>query len=53
MTTASKLAAFAVAAAAAFALGFGAGGVAGPFDGSRDTPVVDRHTTSDDGMEHE
>ena len=52
MTTASKLAAFAVAAAAAFALGFGAGGVAGPFDGSRDTPAVDRDT-SDDGMEHE
>ena len=52
MTTASKLAAFAVAAAAAFALGYGAGGVAGPFDSSRDAPVSDRDTT-DHGMEHE
>lgn len=52
MNTASKLAAFAVAAAAAFTLGYGAGGVAGPFDGNRDTPAVDSDTT-DDGMEHE
>ena len=47
MTAPAKLAVFAVAVAAAFALGFGAGEVAGPFD-TDDAPAHE-----DMGSDHE
>ena len=54
MSTGGKLIGFVVAAAAAFALGFGVGDVAGPFGDD----VAPAHgsgttTTTDHGMEHQ
>jgi len=43
----AKLAAFAVAVAAAFGLGFGAGELAGPFDDAPETPPHGVHQMED------
>ena len=40
MSTTGKLAAFALAVAAAFGLGYGVGDAVGPFDDGDDTPAV-------------
>jgi hypothetical protein len=52
VTAGAKLAAFAVAGAAAFALGFGIGDAAGPFDDDREAPASESPAT-DHGMEHQ
>ena len=48
MSAAGKLAAFTLAVAAAFGLGYGVGDAVGPFDDERDAPVVhDEHEVGD------
>ena len=47
MNAPAKLAAFAVAVVAAFAVGYGTGEVVGPFDGTPDAPGHDVHQMED------